>query len=240
MKKKLLSLAVASLVCGSVAEAEFYLGVEGGYNGNLSTFTYEDNGLAPSSFKQEIKEKGVVGNVVLGTEHFFGSGYFGLRWGVFAGYGSSWGGLDGEKTRLDTISMGANFDMFANFVAKENLMSGLFVGVEYAYTLLRPKEELFLGKTYTTTVGNTSQSADYYVSNKTASNTAVVRVGLSTKIAKHHRLEVMAKVPVIFSENTSSFSFTNEVNGQIVQKIDDTFKFNYKYIQGLVSYKYVF
>lgn len=240
MKRKLLSLAVASLVCGSVAEASFYLGVEGGFNGSVSEFSYEDKGLTPSSFEKKLKERGVVGNVVLGTEHFFGSGYFGLRWGLFAGYGSAWGELDGEKTRLDTISTGGSFDLFFNFVNKENFMTGLFVGTEYAYTLLRPKDEIVLGKTYTTNVGNWSQSADYYVSNKTASNSVAVRVGFSTKIASHHRFEIMAKIPVMFSENTSSYSFTSEINGQVRQKIDDTFKFTYKYIQGLVSYKYVF
>lgn len=33
MKKKLLSLAVASIVCSGIAEARFYIGIEGGYTG---------------------------------------------------------------------------------------------------------------------------------------------------------------------------------------------------------------
>lgn len=235
MKAKLLSLAAASLICGSVAEAKFYLGIEGGYNGSVSEFSYEDK-VTSSSLSQKLKEQGVVGNLVLGTEHFFGSQYFGLRWGLFGGYGSAWGKLYGEKTRLDTISFGGSFDLFGNFVAKENFMTGIFAGVEYAYTLLRPKDEFVLGKTYTTSIGNWSQSADYYVSNKTAVNTVAVRVGLSTRVAKHHRFEVMAKIPMMLSENTSSYQFTSNN----VKKIDDTFKFTYKYIQGLVSYKYVF
>lgn len=235
MKTKLLSLAAASLICGSVAEAKFYLGIEGGYNGSVSEFSYEDK-VTPSSFSKKLKEQGVVGNLVLGTEHFFGSGYFGLRWGIFGGYGVAWGEIDEFKTRLDTISFGGSFDLFTNFVAKENFMTGLFAGVEYAYTLLRPKDEFVLGKTYTTNIGTWSHSADYYVSNKTAANTVAVRVGLSTRFAKHHRFEIMAKVPIMLSENTSGFQFTSNN----VVKIDDTFKFTYKYIQGLVSYKYVF
>lgn len=91
MRAKLLSLTAVSLICGSVAEAKFYLGIEGGYNGSVSEFSYENKGLTPSSFSKKLKEQGVVGNLVLGTEHFFGSGYFGLRWGIFGGYGSSWG-----------------------------------------------------------------------------------------------------------------------------------------------------
>ncbi|HIY43597.1 MAG TPA: hypothetical protein IAA23_01005 [Candidatus Helicobacter avistercoris] len=33
MKKKLLSLAIASIVCSGIAEARFYIGIEGGYTG---------------------------------------------------------------------------------------------------------------------------------------------------------------------------------------------------------------
>lgn len=85
-------------------------------------------------------------------------------------------------------------------------------------------------------MGLWSHSADYYVSNKTYVNSVGVRVGLSTRVAKHHRFEVMAKMPVLFLQNTASYQFTN--NG--VKTIDDVFKLTYKYIQGLVSYKYVF
>lgn len=150
------------------------------------------------------------------------------------------GDFEGTKTRLDTISFGGSFDLFGNFVAKENLMSGIFVGIEYDYTLLNPKDEFVFGKTYTTNIGTWSKSSDYYVSNKTAANSMAVRVGLSTRIAKHHRFEIMAKLPVMFSENTASYSYSSEINGVTTQKIDDTFRFAYKYIQGLVSYKYVF
>lgn len=148
MKAKSLSLVAASLICGSVVEAKFYLGIEGGYNGSASEFSYEDK-VTPSNFSQKLKEQGVVGNLVLGTEHFFGSGHFGLRWGISGGYGSAWGELEGEKTRLDTISFGGSFDLFGNFVAKENFMTGIFAGVEYAYTLSLfcvQKMSLFLEK----------------------------------------------------------------------------------------------
>lgn len=243
MKGKLLSLAAASLICGSVAEAKFYLGIEGGYNGSVSEFSYEDK-VTSTSFSKKLKEQGVVGNLVLGTEHFFGSQHFGLRWGIFGGYGSAWGDFEGTKTRLDTISFGGSFDLFGNFVAKENLMSGIFVGIEYDYTLLNPKDEIVLGKNYSIKNGmctpEWSQNAKYSVSNKTASNSLAVRVGLSTRVAKHHRFEVMAKIPVMLSENTSHYDYTYTFNGQLKDKVDDTFKFTYKYIQGLVSYKYVF
>ena len=111
MNKRLLSLAVASLVCAGVAEAKFYIGIEGGYTGgaydsknhetnlpNSSYFLTPGSSTLENTFKdvtyyytdgtsEDVEPwKGFNIGVTFGTEHFFASNYLGVRWGAGVGF----------------------------------------------------------------------------------------------------------------------------------------------------------
>lgn len=61
-----------ALLLTSPLFARFYAGIEGGYMRNFGVFDIYQNNLTPLDLKkQEFRENGIVGNVVLGTEHFF-------------------------------------------------------------------------------------------------------------------------------------------------------------------------
>lgn len=240
MKTKLLGVFISSLLCVGVAEARFYIGVEGGYLRNLSQFENKiyhysinltPNGPVQENKRVNLRENGVVGNLVLGTEHFIQSQYFGWRWGIFGGYGISWGKVESRKTQLNTIHYGFNTDFLVNFLVEEKLTSGFFVGVEYAITDLNPKKQSVMGLTYT--VNNVS--TDVYVGNKIVAQDAFLRAGFSTLVNKNHRVEVMAK-----TINSKHYDYEDVLNNTTQIKVDDTFIFTYQNIQALVSYKYVF
>ena len=100
--------------------------------------------------------------------------------------------------------------MLYNFYAIQTFMTGLFTGVEYDFVLLEPKEKI-----------------DFGINTKTNTHNLAVRVGLSTLFANHHRLELMAKIPVWMQERSKSVGSSE-------------YEFKYKFIQGLLAYKFVF
>lgn len=211
MKRWIKVTCLAFLASSSLLWGRFYVGVEGGYMRDRSVYEYEEKGTTKSEWEKKVLGNGLVGNITLGTEHFFGRNYYGVRWGIFGGYGAS-KSKDSEfgESKLTTFWAGANFDMFFNFYAKEEFMTGMFMGVEYDYIIQKPSKE-----------------APFGVSNKTQSNNLALRVGLSTLFGNHHRLELLAKVPVYVQDHDKKIA-------------PSKYEFQYEYIQGLLAYKYVF
>lgn len=236
MRKIILALGVASGLY-----AGFYMGIEGGYNTSKQIFDYQDQSTdIDPSFTAYIKGNGFVANLTLGTEHSFIDKYLVIRWGIFGGYGQTFGKNYGEKDILETISFGINADLIANFIATEKFTAGLLAGVEYAYSLLRPKPELKVGNTIYTTHPNGSQSkTEYYVSNKGDTENLIIRAGLSFLAKQHHRFDIFAKIPITFKEVSSAFYHRNKINGKI-DVIDFRSTYRYEFIQALASYKYIF
>lgn len=236
-----LSAFLSSFVWGS-----FYLGIEGGYLRSKSIYIFEDNSGKTTTGKEANWSKDVIGNggifnLTLGSEHFFASEYVGLRWGIFGGYGYTQSrgnikNLGNVDVNLSTLSLGANFDVLVNFYASENLMSGVFVGTEYDFTLLCPNRVVEIGERKT----STAPKEDMMVGNKTQNNNAVIRVGVSTKIAKHHRLEFLTKIPIWTQKHSQHFVLPDQYALQNKQKDDRKYTFKYEYLQALLSYKYVF
>lgn len=230
-------LILSLLASSSLLWGRFYMGIEGGYLRDSNVYEYTDkSGIDPEpNWIKEFIGNGAIANLILGTEHFYGSQYFGLRWGVFAGYGftqsknahQEWG-----KVNLNIISAGTNFDMFFNFYVSDKAMSGIFVGLEYDFLLLQPSKEVKAGEKATPP----TLLQDIYVSNKTFANDISARLGFSTLVSKHHRFEIMAKVPFIIQTNSKQVVL--EWNNIIAD--DRTYTYAYEFIQALVSYKYVF
>lgn len=104
MKKRLVSFALASLICGSVVEARFYLGFDLGYTGAMSygrgkgmyygnveiqDLKYMFKTFSKSDEKGSVKMEPFMGfntNINFGTENFYLDNYLGFRWGASIGY----------------------------------------------------------------------------------------------------------------------------------------------------------
>lgn len=223
MKKQLLSLAVASLVCTGIAQARFYIGVEGGYTGgardtkssNYDTQTNSSYFLIPSSGtlsnvfkdtttyynngkKEESKPwEGYNLAINFGSEHFFASNYLGVRWGASVGYTAisqdcklydAKNSTDYTDHR-DYLDAGLSLDLMVNLVNSSNFSFGIFGGVEGAYHYLisydRETSTGIFSTTLTSLVTPSRNSLDFSG-----------RVGVSTLLAKHHRIDVTAKLPI--------------------------------------------
>lgn len=77
----------------------------------------------------------------------FFNNYLGIRWGLFGGYGKTWGKNEtyGDIS-TSTLSVGINTDAIVNFVAKENLTAGFIIGVEYSYNTVKPSRVVEYGE----------------------------------------------------------------------------------------------
>lgn len=221
----------------------FYIGVEGGYLRNYSVYSYEDHSNATTGSEQGYTKyvigNGGIINLIFGTEHFFAKDYLGVRWGIFGGYGytQSRGNskeLGNVDVNLSTLSAGANVDILVNFYVQEHLMAGFFVGAEYDFTLLHPNRAVEIGERK----AQTYPKEDMLVGNKTHSNQIGARVGFSTLIAKHHRVELLAKVPLWTQSHSQYFVMPSTLNNGT--KDDRKYTFKYRSIQALLGYKYVF
>ncbi|WP_305862290.1 outer membrane beta-barrel protein [Helicobacter cholecystus] len=225
MKTKILSIAVASLVCASMAEARFFIGLDVGYTSAIS----ETNGgvsgsgntrflsVKPSSWSSAFKTKtwsGTFGtpsgttstftqdpysgfniNLNFGSEHFFLDDYLGIRVGGLVGYTSysnstrietsaQYGRyLIGIKETYDFLDAGINFDLMVNFWSNGSYSFGVFGGVEVDYHYLLDFNN-----------SKTRESAKDFPSRHAFDLAG--RVGVSTLMANHHRLDVLAKLPI--------------------------------------------
>lgn len=182
--KRLLALVFATLSLASVASAKFYIGIEGGYLGqsgvekNNSGFHTISAGTLGDIIKGDKPYgRGFAVAGILGQEANFG--IIGLRWGLGLGY-STVDFDDGKNWNQEMFSTELSFDMILNFVNKGNFSFGIFGGVGTQYQLALNSYKDFDN---VHTLGFDG------------------RVGVTTLIARHHRMEVYAKLP--FAEVTN-------------------------------------
>ncbi|WP_027327204.1 outer membrane beta-barrel protein [Helicobacter pametensis] len=187
MNKKLLGVVMASCAVVSMAQARFYVGIEGGYSAQSAydtktsgknTFgaTYSGTGVLSKALDNGARGYSVGG--VLGTESFFGK-YFGLRWGVGAGYTS----VSKDKHNFNTVDAGVSLDLLLNFYNNGSFSFGVFGGASADYHYV-------LDGRY---AGSSEHLLDFSG-----------KVGLSTMMAKHHRVEFYAKLPISSMNVTDS------------------------------------
>lgn len=215
--KKLFALLLVSLGLASVAQARFYLGVEGAYT--LQGFSsiqstgkgIEFHTMSPSGLNDLIKygTGGYSVGLVLGSESFWGN-YFGMRWGLGAGYAAAkFKRNDGGKTQkatLETLYSEISLDMMANFVNTGNFSFGVFggVGAEYQYVLNYAQDPKKHGLDF------------------------VGRAGVSTLLGGHHRMDLFAKLP--FVSLSTKFTIGDK----------NTFLYGMSKVSFGASYKFVF
>lgn len=182
--KRLLALVFATLSLASVASAKFYIGIEGGYLGQSGTFenTSGFHTVSTSAIGDIIKGdkpygKGFAVAGILGQEANFG--IVGLRWGLGLGY-STVDFDDGSSWKQEMFSTEVSFDLILNFVNKGNFSFGAFGGIGTQYQLSLNSHP---GLDAVHTLGFDG------------------RVGLTTLMARHHRLEVFTKLPFAYVTN---------------------------------------
>lgn len=188
MKKTLLSLTVASLVCASMAEARLFVGVEGGYTAqrtyktaldSLSTFNFTMPSTSVISDALDKGSKGYSLGVTLGTEDV--GTIFGTRWYLGAGYTSVSKDFEGKSWSREYIDASVGFDLILNFFNNGNTSFGIFGGVsgDYHYWLNSSdyKENVVID--YSKHIFDFSGKA-----------------GITTLLGGHNRLEVFAKLPI--------------------------------------------
>lgn len=246
----LLIIATHSLFAG------FYAGVEGGYMRNFGVFDIYQNNLTPLNLKrQELGENGIVGNVVLGTEHFFFNDYLGIRWGIFGGYGATWGKNDTYgNLSTSTLSVGISTDVIINFIAKENFTAGFILGMGYSYNTFKPNKNIEYGNRFKYSfpiyrpnnpfpTGVYNGEDNCFVNNQASYWTPTIRVGTTFLLNKHHRFEVFAKLPLttIKKDNQARFEYNNKYwNGPAHQKYDTKVSYKHSFLQAFASYKFVY
>lgn len=241
MKKKLLSLAVVSLVCGSVAEARFYVGVDLGYSGAMAYgggsgmyYGVPETKALEYIFKT-IKETnngvsatmepfmGFNASVNFGAEDFYLNNYLGFRWGASVGYttlsqttefkrqatyGTETSSIIEEYNFLD---FGLSLDMIVNLWSSESSSIGVFGGVEGEYHyFLSGKCDDYSAKIYQTFKGIHSYGVNG-------------RVGISTLIASHHRVDLTAKLPILVAGNNGDYGMASYL-------VKSSLNVGYKYV----------
>ncbi|HIY43538.1 outer membrane beta-barrel protein [uncultured Helicobacter sp.] len=187
--KRLLALVFATLSLASVASAKFYVGIEAGYLGQTVTDAY------PTKSGFSTISTGKIGDIIKGNTAYYGKGFaiagilgqeanfglVGLRWGLGLGY-STVDFDDGKNWNQEVFSTELSFDMILNFVNKGNFSFGIFGGIGTQYQLALNS---YAGLDNVHTLGFDG------------------RVGLTTLLARHHRMEVYAKLP--FAEVTNKY-----------------------------------
>ena len=172
------------------------------------------------------KERGIALGFVVGYKQFF-TPYLGLRYYVntnianisFGEHSTRRYTKDGEYigsakiTLGPIINYGVNIDFLGNFIAKESVDFGGFVGVGLGGNHLSGGLEVYGDKAISryknisnTTSGDTQIKYDQNIIHSYSKpNTNVfdvwVNVGLRANIAKHHAIEMVARVPFISFES---------------------------------------
>lgn len=241
MRKKLLSLAVASLVCGSVAEARFYLGVDVGYSGAMpygggegmyygdvktQDLQYMFKTYSASNGSESVKVEPFVGfnaSINLGAENFYLDNYLGFRWGASVGYTTlskttqfkSQGQYGTETSSImeeyNFLDLGLSLDVIVNLWSNGSSSVGVFGGVEgeYHYFLSGKYDN------YSTKIHQTFKDLHSYGVNG--------RMGVSTLIASHHRIDLTAKLPVLIAGNNGFYGMASYL-------AKTSFDIGYKYV----------
>lgn len=222
MNKKILGLALAGLSVASIAQARFFMGLEGGYSTtNIKETAMKEGkagfyasaygpGLITDAFKNGAR--GYNAALTLGTESFFGN-YFGIRSAIFGGYTSTSKKINGLAKEANFIDAGLNFDLLLNFFSNGNSSFGIFGGAEAGYHYWYNKKDF----------GNLHNQNE--VSKHLLDFSG--RFGISTLFGGHHRIELLAKVPF----TSMGFNSSSEAKlGGLVVPLNVSVGASYKFV----------
>lgn len=219
MKKTLLSLAAASLICGTMAEARLFVGVEGGYTtqhfydtalDSLSTFNFT---FPTPTVIGDALDRGAQGysfSAMIGSEDV--GSIFGTRWYLSAGYTSVSKEFAGQTWTREFVDAGLGFDMILNFYNSGTTSFGIFGGVsmDYHYWL-----------------NGSDHNVDKVIEMSEHMFDFAGKVGFTTLLANHHRMEIFAKLPI----GSMNISDSKEVVlGGIFAPANVTFGASYKFV----------
>ncbi|TLD80107.1 outer membrane protein [Helicobacter sp. MIT 05-5293] len=188
-KKLLISAALSLTLASSVLSAEesgVFVGVGIGYGGSSFKMTSDEG-------KQTTKLDGLSYEIIAGYKSFF-TPNFGLRYYANFAYGEhKKGGAD--KITANAMDYGVNIDALYNFISSENVNFGAFLG---------------LGAGAVSWGGKTLKDQKM---DKTGFNLAL-NVGLRSEFAKHHGVEIAAKVPFMTTtlKDETGFKMTSKAN----------------------------
>lgn len=200
--KRLSILISAILLSATLAQARFYIGIEGGYSVEKS---YEGNNAFNISKTYVIRDafkegaRGYSLGINLGSENFY-TPYFGTRFGFGVGYTSVDQKADGSglvDQKLSYIDTGIYFDLMTNLYSSSNFSFGIFGGVDMRYHYRLNKIQ----------IQKEEGEIDYFFDDlfEDAFSDLVNgrhlvdfggRVGISMLIASHHRIDLLARLPI--------------------------------------------
>ena len=180
MKKLFVSSAVAlALSCGALVAEESGAFVGVGYGGTKVKIT--------NPFDADSSESlgGLSYEVIAGYKQFF-TPEFGLRYYAnFAGANTS-KTIEGEKQKVNVMNYGVNVDALYNFINDDSLSFGAFLGLG-----------LGMNSWSGDAIKNIKDGFAVLGKVKTSGFDLALNVGVRTEIAKHHGIEVAARVPFL-------------------------------------------
>ncbi len=189
---KIRAIALISLLfCGGFVVAEesgFFIGANTGYgkfkqvvSGKIGV-----NGATITPDKETIKTDSFSSGFLLGYKYFFNP-FVGLR--IYAGIDVFVPEFeaDGQKEDATLINYGGNLDFLVNFVAKEKVDFGLFVGVGIG-------ENKWFSKDITE-AKNDANFKKLGIKIKDNALDIALNTGLRVNIARRHGIELGARVP---------------------------------------------
>lgn len=202
-KSKIISVALA---LGNVAFAEqsgAFLGAEVGYGGASVDYktSYSEQNLTTGEIQGYIPYTlkynggGVKYGIVAGYKQFF-TPYLGLRYyaslsAMHASLSTTSSGVSAQWKNVSAtmINYGVNVDFLGNFITQESLDFGGFVGLGLGGTS-------WVGKS----IDDYQKVIDSYNQGWGLSKNSfdvALNVGLRANIAKHHGVEIVARVPFL-------------------------------------------
>lgn len=175
--RKIINILILVLSLSAVAEARFFLGVDANY---IPKNTISKNGNE-AVFKH-LFEAGVN----LGTEHYFGAdSMIGMRWFLGVNVGNKiFGaraeddGLFAKNDRLFVMGVDLGIDVLIDIIKSEDISFGLFAGLNGGLSLAR--DQIIRAELQSLGIGFPLAS----------------RIGLTLKLADHHRLETTLGIPL--------------------------------------------
>lgn len=233
MKKNLLLIFIVLSLFTSLANARFFLGIDGGYSMDKVDVKKEDvtaKGVVITpgySIKNAYAGNGYLFNINLGTEHHFDKdGYVGFRWLLDLGYGrtnliNQYNSLISYPSSIIEGNLGV--DLLLDVIKFGNHSLGLFGGVEGG-------AKVIISDAYYYGEPNYYGKSEKYRAFGLIAPMILARVGVSLFLADHHRIEFITKIPVYRFDFDNSGSSDEPNNGN---------KF-YKPIQFMFGYKFIF
>lgn len=221
-------ILLACFFIGSILEARFYFGLEGGYLGNYLRYnqTYQGspsyNAEKGESFEKSTYGQGGIAGIIMGFEHHFEKTNLVTRSLLFGGYGKNFyeHANTGEKTAFEKFYAGIGGDVIWNLsVNPKKFEFGVFFGGGAEWSLLTQMKPFKIG-----TAQNEISDEGHHIY-------MIFRLGLTTLINDHHRFEILAKSSA--GQEKPKNKLRTAYGIEEVQILDMS-------IRGLLSYKYVF